>query len=208
MCGPTGTEKSLQQSSQNFASVLQSAYGTLFGNQQSVLSAIKGILSPILSKGPSQQGMSAEERNARQTAIINAGGAAARNAQQAARTFGAGQGGGGTSGVTSGITKQIQAAIGSQAAQSEGAQQANLVAQDYDIGRQNFWQAQGGMQSLGQQYNPNATAGAAINENESSYKQASDIASQAPGQQIAGVITSLGGEAASAFGAYEGAHKG
>lgn len=173
--------------------MLQQNYGTLFGKQLDVLNAIGRSLNPILAAGPSQRGMSAEELNARNTQAINAAGAANRSAQQAARTYGAGEGGGGTSGVTSGITKQIEASIGTQVATNLGNQQADIVAQDYAKGNENYWRAQGGMQQLAAGYSPNAASEGAISENQASFGQAKTIQEQQAAKEraIAGGITSL-----------------
>src|SRR5882724_6581333 len=193
MCGPTLQEKSLQQSSQNFSSMLQQNYGTLFSKQLDVLNAIGRSLNPILAAGPNQRGMSAEELNARNTQAINAAGAASRSAQQAARTYGAGEGGGATSGVTSGITKQIESAIGSSAANAEAGELDKLTSEDYQKGSENYWRAQGGMEQLAQGYNPNAASSGAVSENQASFGEASAIqqAEAQKSQMIAGGITSL-----------------
>jgi hypothetical protein len=173
--------------------MLQNNYGTLFGQQQGVLSAINKSLSPTLAAGPNQQGFSGPELAARTTQIVNNAGAANRAAQQAARTYGAGEGGGGTSGVTSGITKQIESAIGSQSASAEAGQLNNLTAENYQQGNANYWRAQGGMEQLAQGYNPNASAGSAVSENQVSFGEASTIEQQQQqeAQMIAGGITSL-----------------
>lgn len=207
MCGPSSQEKFLQQQSMNFSTLLQNNYKTLFGNQLDVLNKINRSISPILAAGPSQHGMSPEELAARNTQAINAAGAGNRAAQQAARTYGAGQGGGGTSGTTSGITKQIESAIASQAASNLGNEQGKIVGQDYEMGRENYWRAQGGMEQLAAGYNPNAAQSGAIDENQASFGQASKITEEnnAMGKDIAGFATSLAGSALT-FGA--GAAKG
>lgn len=206
MCGPSNNEKFLQQQSMNFSTMLQNNYKTLFGNQLDVLNKIGRSISPILAAGPNQRGMSAEELAARNTQAINASGAANRAAQQAARTYGAGQGGGATSGVTSGITKQIEAAIGTQAATNLGNQQGNIVAQDYEMGRENYWRAAGGMEQLAAGYNPNAAASGAISQNEAAFGQAHTINEEnnAVGKDIAGFATSLAGSALTFGGGFAG----
>jgi len=206
VCGPTSQEKELQASSANFSSMLQKNYFSRYASQGNVLDAINRSLSPILAAGPSQRGFAAPQLSALQTAAINAAGANFRNVSQAARTFGAGQGGGGTSGMTSGIQKQIESSIASQAASTLGSQELGITQADYAQGSQNYWRAAGGAQALAAGYSPSSEMSGAIGEGEASYKQASDIASQAPGQQIAGFVTALGGQAVSAFKAYEGAH--
>lgn len=199
MCGPSSAEESLQSQLASFSSLLQQNYSTLFGKQQGVLDAINRSLSPILRSGPSQRGMSAEERAARQSQLIAASGAANRMAQQAARTFGAGEGGGGTSGVTSGITKQIESAIASEQAGNLGAGQAALEAQDWGIGRENFWRAQGGSQALAAGYSPNEAMQGGISANQGAFSEAKTIHEQSmeASQMIAGGVTALAGGAAS-----------
>ncbi len=206
MCGPSLQEKALQQSSSNFASMLQQNYGTLFNKQLDVLNSIGRSLSPILAAGPNQHGMSADELAARNTQAINAAGAANRAAQQAARTYGAGEGGGGTSGATSGITKQIESAIGTQTAQTLGRTEGTIVAEDYATGRENYWRAQGGMEALASGYNPSAAESGAINENQSSFGEAKTIHEQdmEASQMIAGGLTSLAGAGLTFAGGFSG----
>jgi hypothetical protein len=195
MCGPSSQEESLQQSSQNFSSILQNNYTTQFGKQQHVLDAINRSLSPTLAAGPNQRGFDSATRAALDTQAINAAGAANRNAQQAARTYGAGEGGGGTSGITSGITKQIEAAIGSQSAEALAQRQGQIQQADFSQGNQNYWRAQGGMDALAAGYNPNASASGAISENQASFGQANKINEEnnAMAKDIAGFTTSLAG---------------
>jgi hypothetical protein len=204
MCGPTGAEESQLANTQSFASQLQSNYGQLFGQQQGVLSSLNRSLSPTLAAGPSQQGFSGTETAALNTAAIDNAGAANRSAQQAAANFGAGQGGGGTSGVQSGITKQIQGAIAGQSAGQLATSQNNIQQANYAQGNQNYWKAQGAMQELGQQYSPNSAQSGAISEGGQAFSDASTIASQAPGEQIAGDIVGLAGSAASIYKTYKG----
>jgi hypothetical protein len=196
-CGPTTQEKQLQASSANFASMLQSNYGTLFGEQQDVLSSINKSLSPTLAAGPNQQGFSGPELAAIQTQAIDNAGAANTAAQQAARNYGAGEGGGGTSGVTSGIQKQIQSAIGSSSANALAGQENQITQANYAQGNANYWRAAGGMQALAGEYSPNGASSGAISENNNSFGQASQIEQQQAqeDQAIAGGITSLATDA-------------
>lgn len=197
MCGPSSQEQSIANNSQSFASQLQNNYGTLFSQQQSVLNSINRSLSPTLAAGPNQQGFSGAELSSLQTSAINNAGAASRSAQQAARTFGAGQGGGGTSGITSGITKQIQAGIASQAAGQESAQLNQINQADYATGRENYWRAEGGMASLGSELSPNSAMQGTIGEQGQAFGQAHEINQENNqlAQTIAGGLTSLAGGA-------------
>lgn len=197
MCGPSSSEKSIANSTQNFGSMLQNNYGTLFANQQGILSSLNRSLNPIVAAGPSQRGFSAAETSALQTAAINNAGAANTAAQQAARTYGAGQGGGATSGITSGITKQIQGAIASQSAGQEGAALNQIEQADWNQGNRNYWAAQGAAQGVAGLENPNATAGTATATNNAAFGQASQITTEnnALGQDVAGFLTAAAGSA-------------
>ena len=165
--------------------------------QRDVLSKLSAGLSSVFGGGPGQHGFTAADKAALDTQAINAAGAANISAQQAARTYGAGQGGGGTSGVTSGITKQIESAIGSQSANQLATSQNQIAQADFNLGQQNYWRSVGGMENLAEQYNPSAVQSGAISDNAQSYQQASDINQQnnAVGQDIAGFATALAGSA-------------
>jgi hypothetical protein len=197
MCGPTNQEKQLQGQSQSFATMLQGNYGTLFGQQQGVLNSINRSLSPILAAGPSQRGFSAEENAALNTQAINSAGAASRNAQQATANFGAGQGGGSGTGLISGVQKQLQSAVASQSANQLASAQDQITQADYTQGNQNYWRAQGGLNTLAEGYSPNSAQGGAINSNQNSFGEAKTIQDQKlqEAQAIAGGVTSLAGSA-------------
>jgi hypothetical protein len=189
-CGPTGQEKSLQASSQSFASTLQAQSQQLYGEQQGVLNAINASLSPILAAGPNQQGFSAAENANLQTSAINSAGAAARNAEQAVANYGAGQGGGGSSGLLSGVEKQIQAGVASQETNALAGQQNQIVAANYNQGNANYWRAAGGEQGLAQGYNPNGATSGANTANSDSFGEAGQIQkqNQQEAQAIGGLI--------------------
>ena len=197
MCGPSSQEKSIENSTQNFGSLLQQSYGTLFAGQQDIIKGLNRSLNPIVAAGPSQRGMSGAEKSALQTSVINNAGAANTAAQQAARTYGAGEGGGGTSGITSGITKQIEGAIASQLAGQEGAQLNQVEQADWNQGNQNYWRALGASQGVAALENPNATAGTALSAENAAFQQSSEINTQnnALGQDIAGFVTAAAGSA-------------
>lgn len=205
MCGPSSAETSQQASTASFANLLQSNYAPLFAKQQGVLDSLNKSLSPISAAGPSQRGFSGAETSALQTQAIENAGAAARSAEQAARTFGAGEGGGATSGVTSGITKQIESAIASQQAGKESEELNKINLADFQQGNQNFWRAQGGMEALASQYNPASTASEALNAGGQSFQEASKINQEnnALGEDIAGFATAAIGSAGDIYKAFK-----
>jgi hypothetical protein len=199
MCGPSSSEKSLQQMSQSFSSLLQGNYSTLFGNQLDVLNSIKSSLSPILAAGPNQQGFSAAELAARNTAAINNAGAASRNAQQAVGNFTAGRGGGGGTGILSGVDAQLKTAVASSSANQLATAENQITQENYATGRENYFRAEGGMDQLAAGYSPNAASSGAIGANQASFGEAKTIQDQKmqEAQAIAGGITGIAGGLAS-----------
>ena len=197
MCGPSSQENSLQSSSGAFSTQLMNNYSQLFSQQQGVLKGLNASLNPIVAAGPSQNGFSGATVNALDTQAINNAGAAAKNAEQAARTFGAGQGGGATSGLTSGITNQIQSSIASQQAGNLATSENQISLADEAQGNANYFKALGAQEGVAQMYNPSGAMEGGIGENADSFKQASQITTEnnAMGQDIAGFLTAGAGSA-------------
>jgi hypothetical protein len=197
MCGPSSSETQLEGLSQKFSTMLQGNYATLFGNQLDVLKSIGRSLSPVLAAGPGQQGFSAAELAARNTAAINNAGAASRNAAQAVGNFTAGRGAGGSSGILSGVDAQLKTAAASASANQLATAQNQITTENYATGRENYWRAQGGMEQLAAGYSPNAAESGAINANQTAFGEAKTIQDQKmqEAQAIAGGITSLAGSA-------------
>jgi hypothetical protein len=159
--GPSQSEINAANQESSLATSLGNAFNQTFGEQQGLLNQISQQLTPIANLGPNQQGYSPQELAAMNTQAIDTTGAAARNAQQSAATTLAGEGGGGTSGLVSGVQQQIQGSIASQAANELAGQQNKITQQNYEVGRQNFWNAQAGERSLAQAYNPESFGGLA-----------------------------------------------
>lgn len=178
MCGPSSEEVSQQHELANFDNLLRNNYSLLFNKQADVLSQISNSLSPIIAAGPDAHGMSAEELHARQSEAVATSGAAAQQAEQAARLYSAGRGGGATSGVMSGIDQQIQAGIASQGAQAEASRLNQITEQDYALGREKFWRAEGGMHALAGELSPNAAMGGSIQGGEAAFQEAKTMSDQ------------------------------
>jgi len=201
MCGPSGAEKYSASQETSLAQMLQANFQTTFGEQQSVLKSLNNSLSPILAAGPNQQGFNAPELANLNTTAINASGAAARNAEQAAGNALAGRGGGGSSGLESGVDQQIKAGIASTATGQLAAQQNQIQAANYATGRQNFFNAVNGENAIAGQYNPSSYGGEASNANQAAFTMADKIqqeAAQAQAEEISG-ITSLAMDAGGAI---------
>lgn len=206
MCGgPSSTEVSEQHQLANFTSMLQNNYSTLFSKQADVLTQIGNSLNPIITAGPNAHGMSGEELHARQATAIATSGAAAQQAEQAARLYSAGRGGGGTSGVMSGIDAQIQAGIASQGAQAEASRLNQITAEDYSIGREQFWRAEGGEQALAGQLSPNAAMSGSLSGGQAAFGEAKTMADQSNQmwKDIAGFATAAVGAGTDLFKAFK-----
>src|SRR5271166_1589225 len=196
--GPSTEMTDVAAKESSLANTFMQNYGQLYGEQQGIFNQLKAAYSPLIAAGPGQHGFTSPVLNALNTQAINAAGAANKNAQQAARMYGAGEGGGqfaggGTSGLTSGIQKQIEAATGTQVANALGAQQNQITQADYNQGRANYFQALGGEQALSGMMNPNATGKLATDQLTSAYDTASNINDEKNAQSAAlwGGISSL-----------------
>ncbi len=205
MCGPSGAEVSEQHEMANFDNLLRNNYSLLFNKQVDTLQQIHDALSPIIAAGPDAHGMSAEELHARQAQAVSTSGAAAQQAEQAARLYSAGRGGGGTSGVMSGIDQQIQAGIASQGAQAEASRLGQITEADYALGREKFWRAEGGMQALAGQLSPNAAMGGSISGGEAAFSEAKTMSEQsnAMWKDIGSFVTAGIGAGADLFKAFK-----
>jgi hypothetical protein len=190
-CGPSGAETNIASGAQSLSNTLSTAFGQRFQNQNDLISQLNSSLSPILAAGPGQQGYTPQEAAAISTATINSNAAANRNARQAAQTTLAGRGDG--SGLASGVDKQILGSIASSSANNLANQQtANTVA-NYEKGNQNYWRAQGAVNSLAGLENPEAFGSEAISGSNAAFADANQIQQQKNQEQaaIAGGITSL-----------------
>ena len=198
-CGPSDQQTQEAGAAQSLSQSMTAAFNDRLATQTGVLKNINNLISPIASAGPSQQGMSPQELAALNTTAINTSAAATRNALQATRGALAGRGGGGTSGLESGVDQSIEANIRSQGAQQLGAEETGIQKLNYDIGRQNFWQAQGGLQALAGEESPWQAGNEAVSSGQSAFQDATKIQDMKNQKQaaIAGAIASGAMDAAS-----------
>jgi len=152
--GPTQSAQDFASRQNQLALTMGQDFSQRFGEQSDIFKNINRQLAPIANLGPSNQGFSPQELAAMNTQAINTSGAAARNAQQAVAGTLAGQGGGGTSGLVSGIQEQIRGTIASSAANQLAGAENEITQRNYETGRENFWRATSGEQSLANAENP------------------------------------------------------
>jgi len=198
--GPSTAMKTNAAQQQSLSNQLLADFGQRYGQQSQLFSTLQSAYSPIIAAGPGQQGFTSPVLAALNTQAINASGAAARNARQAAGNFSAGQNN--TSGLTSGIQKQIDASISSSAANQLATAQNNITQKNYELGQQNYWRAAGGIQALAGEENPTPYSGQANESLGQNFSQNTKINDEVNAQKaaLAGGITGLALDAAT-FGA-------
>jgi hypothetical protein len=196
MCGPSTSETRISAQQESLANQLSADFASRFADQSKLLQQLSSSLSPIISAGPNQQGMSAQELATLNTQAINSSGAAARNARQAAGNFSAGQNN--TTGLQSGVRQQIEGTIDSSVANNLSNEQLGITKANYDIGRSNYFAGLNALQGVTSQYNPGEFSGQAKSGFDSAFGMADKIQSEKNAEQasIAGGIAGLAMDAA------------
>jgi len=149
--------KNLNKQVQNFTSGLTSEAKTIFGDASSIFNDLHDSLSSIVKGGPSQQGWSQAEINAVNSQIENQAAVSARNVKAATGNAVAAIGGGNTvtpSGLETAVN--LEANQGVEAEKSRQLSQA--VVQNYETGRQNYFQAVNDEQNLPNVFNSSDAA--------------------------------------------------
>lgn len=160
MCGASQGQKDIGQAQSDFYKQLTSEYGTVFGENQSILKSLTASFQPILDAGINQKGFSQGELdNLNSQAVTGTG----TNYAKAAAALGASQGaeGGGTAYIPSGAKNQQQAALAESAAANESGIESNIKAADYATGRSNYLTAAEGLGGVAASLSPASFAGAA-----------------------------------------------
>lgn len=198
--GATDQEKATSASQSAFMGQLQQNYATQFAGQSAVLDSLKQAFSPILAAGPSQFGLSPQETAALRTQADSGTAASYRNARQAAGENLAAVGGGGTF-LPSSTKAGIMSNIATSAAQQQSQQQLGITQYGYDVGRQNFLNANNALSGVAREMNPLGYSGAATSAGEAAFGSEQEIqranAASSPWSTIGGLI---GGAAGSFLG--------
>lgn len=196
MCGPSKQQEQIAGQQASFAGTLQSNYATQFGAQSAILSSLNNAMSPIVAAGPNQQGYSAQELSALNAHAINTAGGAYKNAAQAVSGQLAGRGG--DSGLTSGVDAQIKGSLASSAAGNASNALNTIATQNYDVGRQNFFNAASGQRALAGLYDPTGYAGQGTGASNAAFGDATKVQDEKNQEEseIAGGIASIGMDAA------------
>jgi hypothetical protein len=202
-CGASGAMKNAANEEQNVAQQMTNEFGTVFGQNESILNSLTGALEPIVSAGPNQQGFSPAEEAAMRTQAMDSTSAAGQQASNSVRQELAAQGGG-NSYLPSGSEAAINAGLAENTAQQNASQQLGITEADYNQGRQNFFQAENALAGAPAALeNPVTGAGeAAEGAAQGAFEGANAInqANNAWEGELSGMIGGLGGAALNAFG--------
>lgn len=153
-CDPSNAQKSALSADSAFRKTLTSSYGTEFGDASSLFNQLNTSLEQVTSKGPEQEGMSAQEKAAENSQALNSAAASNKNVQaligQKAGMTGA------TPGVESGVTTAVRANAAASIENNLSNKQADITEKNYAIGRENYDKAVRAQEAL-----PSAAFGAA-----------------------------------------------
>ena len=176
MCGASSAQTTTANNMAANASTVSNEAQQVFGNASSVFKDLTNAYAPIVAAGPDQQGFSAGELAARNSAAITNVGTQYNNAKAAVGNAEAAvTGTGGGSALPSGANIGLNTSIATGAAATEAGELNSIQQEDYAVGRQNFDQAAAGLTAAPNVFgastnaaNAGTTAGAAAStaENE------------------------------------------
>lgn len=141
MCGPSSALKAVNQNIQNFAKTVESEASSIFTDASSVFHDIMGGIKGILASGASQFGESANELAATNAQIVQGGATEARNLKSLTATEAAAVGGGNVA-LPAGATQAATLAAEQKAAADTAAATNLNLQRGYEIGRENFQNAE------------------------------------------------------------------
>lgn len=196
MCGPAPEDQGIASQQQSLATTLAGNYNQYFANQSSILGNLNNMLTPIAQAGPDQQGYGANELAALNTAAGEGVGNNYAKASQALNNNLATRGGGNEF-LPTGARAALKGNLASSAANAMSQAQLGITEANYGQGRKNWQEATAGLNTLAQDYNPNASASGAQSGFDSSFKMYDTIQQQKNQKEaaIAGGITSLATDA-------------
>ena len=190
LCKGDQTAQNEEKSQENFSNTLQNAFQTNNAAQQNQLNFLNnkmqaGINNP---QGYSPQTLASMRAQANdQVAAQDQNVTRAVNNAQDTK--------GGAEGLPSGVNAQINASIGSQAAQAGNAAQQNITEQNANLQNQNYWNSVQGEGAVAGMENPEGMAGQE-NNTANSISGLSNAVTQSSGPTWGSIV---GGVAASAI---------
>jgi hypothetical protein len=196
--GATREEKDLAAQQAAFYRTLTGSYNQQFAGQAAILKSLQDAWAPILAAGPSQEGFSAEERQALNTQAIEGTGQEYQKAIRATKEAMAARGGG-QEDIGSGADQAILGSIATTQAADAASKRLQIALNSRERGYQNFIAASKAMSGNASVYNPVGFAGAANQGGDSAFNSAKTIQEQNAASSPWGAVGGILGGAASAF---------
>lgn len=191
-CGATSQQRQVEGQQQTLMSQMQNQAKDIFGDSSQVFQDLNSTFAPIVAAGPNQEGFSAPEKSALDSAAITNTGQAYRNASQAVKEGDAAIGGGNTA-LPGGAEIGAETAVANQGAQQTASALNQIEQADYATGRQNYFEAASGLAGAPNVFSPATSAGsAAVNSGEAAANTANQIA-QENNSWLSAVTGALGG---------------
>jgi hypothetical protein len=195
MCGATGAQQQLQSEEMQTLTEYDQLMQTQYANQQAIYGQVSSVLSPILAKGPNQQGFSTNEENVLNSQAVEGTAENYSEASKALNESEAAEGGGNVPITTGGQTQQ-KAELASSAASSESQQETQIQEANYAAGEQEFQEAEQGEMAIASGENPLGYAEVAEGQENATNSEANAIASE-DNSWINAAIGAAGGVAGS-----------
>lgn len=177
MCGSTGAQNTIQdeqmQQMQDYDSMMKAQYA----NQQDIYGQVNSVLSPVLSKGPQQEGFSAGETENMNAQAVEG---TAENFQAASRATNEelSAQGGGNSGITTGGASQMKAELAASAAATQSQEENQITQANYAQGYNEFQNAENEEMGVAAGDNPLGWAGATTGAGSAASTTANQIAQE------------------------------
>src|SRR5258708_1428793 len=174
MCGASSKETGIAGQSTSLSSLLSANYAQRFGEQTGVINMLRDVFTPIAEAGPDQQGFGPQELAALKTQATEGVGATYAKGKVALQNTLAARGGGNMV-LPTGQESELKGNWHQAAASLQVDGKFAMKRGNYSKGRQNFLEANGGLQGEDSRYSLEGYARTAEKGFESSFGMAKDI---------------------------------
>lgn len=199
MCGgPTQQQQTLSNEQNAFYAEMTKEYSTIFAEDQSILTNLTNVFTPILNAGPDQEGFGPNEKSAIQSQINEGNAGNFKDAQKQLETSFAAKGGG-DSFLPSGSEASLEESLVSGAEAERSREELTATEADYATGRQNFTNAEEALGMVSGRLNPASFATSTTGAGSAASQTANEIA-QESNSVWGDVFGALGGIAGSSLG--------
>lgn len=191
-CGASDEQHQVFTEQNDLMKNLSSQMQTIFGNSSSVFKDLMSAYSPIVAAGVGQQGYTLPEQAALKSQAIEDTGNAYEHARRAVGEHQAAQGGG-TLALPGGASNAADIELANSAAAQTSGALTKINENNYEQGRENFFNAAKGIAGATDVFNPATSAGNAATEAGSSASTTANEISQASNSWVSAVGGALGG---------------